>query len=123
MVLVKPQFIAGRDVLADRPEYACHAAALHEYIHAEPRNAGDADGEVEFVFLLEPGLLIVGENAVNERFGVFGAELSFVAAGDEPAGDAHHGRPAGGQVQVRSAVFDGVLEEFSKIHRSRVRLG
>ena len=73
---------------------------MHEHVHAETGDAGDADGKVQFVFLLELGFLVVGENAVDEGFGIVGRQFAAIAAGDQIAPNAHHRRTHGGQVQI-----------------------
>lgn len=68
------------------------------------------------MLLLELGLLVVRENAVDEGFGVGGFEHGLKSTRDELAVDAHHRRTASGQMEVGRAVLDGVLEKFGEVH-------
>ena len=53
---------------------------------------------------------------------IVGPELSVKSTRNELAVDANHCGPTGGEVQVRSAVLNGMFQKFSDVH-SRMVLG
>ena len=66
----QPELLEAEDLVGDLPEDAGDRAALVEDVGAEAGEALDAEGEVELEVLLEPVLLVVGQDRVRELLGL-----------------------------------------------------
>src|SRR6478735_56415 len=86
-------------------------AALREHVAAEAAGALDAEREVELEGLLEALLLGVRAHAVDQLLGL-GRRHRRQVQPLQLAVDADLRRRVGGDVQIRSAQFDGRLEEL-----------
>ena len=91
--------------VGNQPVHRADGAALVEHVAAEPRQAADAEGEVQFLRLLEALFLRVGEDAVGQRLGL-GRRQRCTRQPLEVAVHAHLWRCVGGQMQVRPIHLD-----------------
>ena len=110
------QLAEAQDLVGDLPEHRRDRATLHEGVAAEPGEALDAEGEVELEVLLEPVLLDVGQDRVDELLGL-GDRQRRVVERREVAVDADHRRGVRRQMEVRSAPFDERLEQLVQRRR------
>ena len=76
----KPQFLKRAYLVGDQPECPGQGAPLHEDVRPESTQPPDAEGKVQFLILLEPMLLSIGENAVAELPGFLGFQRRIVQA-------------------------------------------
>jgi hypothetical protein len=99
------------DDLGDDAVDGGDGAALVEHVAAEARDAADAERKVQLQRFLEPLLLQVGEDAVDQPLGLGRAERRQVERLEVPV-DADLRRRVGRDVQIRSVVGDERLEQF-----------
>ena len=105
------------DLERNLPDDHRHAAALLEAVAAEARQAGDAEREVQLVFHLEALLLVLGQHRVGDLERVFGLEDRLDLGVLHLAVDAKLRANAGGDVQIRRAPLDDLLEEIAQVER------
>jgi hypothetical protein len=97
------------------PEHGAGAAVLVEGVHAEAREVGDLEREVDLERFLVNLALRVVHDVVHHPVHVLVLEGGYVDAAHVSV-HADHGRKPGGEVQVRRLVLYGKGEEFGDIH-------
>ncbi|TPW01316.1 MAG: hypothetical protein FD129_3392 [bacterium] len=114
------QVLHRLDLGGDDTEDGSLAAALHETVHAEPADAGQFDGEIELVLLLEGLLLDIVHDVPDQRVKTLAVQRREVEW-CHVAVDADQGRHPGREVEVRGALVLGEDEEFGNVHQAAAR--
>src|SRR5690606_4675349 len=99
----------------DLTDHHRYAATLLETVATETCKVRDAEREIQLVLHLESLLLIVGEHGIRQRQGVLRREHVLHVRVYYLAVDPHLGTLAGGDVQIRCAALDHLLEEETKV--------
>ena len=115
------QLLEAADLLRNQPVDRADRAALIEHVHAEARQALDAEREVELQRLLESLLLRVGQHAVGELLGFRRIHVS-ARQPHEVSVDTHLRRCGGGDMEVRALHLHHRVQQFRQRHHFTVSL-
>ncbi len=94
------------------PKDGPYRAALIEKIASKTSQILQSEGKIQFQVFLEPMLLRVGQDAVGQGLGIRGGQGRHVQR-PQFAVYADSRRAIGGDMQIASAHFDHLLEQFA----------
>ncbi len=110
------------DLERNLPNNHRHAAALLETVAAETRQSSDAEREIQLVLHLEPLFLVLRQHRVSNLERILGLQDCLDLGVLHLAVDSQFRTNSGGDVQVRGAAVDDLLQEATQVELLRRRL-
>ena len=111
--LREPELVARKNLVRDLSYGHRGHAALEKHVGAEAAQAGNAEGEIQFLGGLEALALLVREHAVRKLLRHLGRQRRMRHGGDRPV-HANLGRNSCRQMEIRRPQLDHLVQQLAQ---------